>query len=185
MRIHASLALVTLLVTACTEEAEPTDPAVLLPEFADALGDDVYDAVWAGIDAEGLDLYALEDGDTHSGELDLSGSLDGEVSVTWALTYEIQDEAEGIDRWYWDFEIDIERLALSLDEIAGQGSWSVEHERYDYHWQSHDFSGQLSVNGDDAQDVDFEAFYNGNLHWVRGTMGDVEVDYDNPDADEC
>ncbi len=186
MRTAALIALLPLFTTACFDEAEPTDPGELLPELADALGDDVYDAIWAGIEAEGLDLWQLEDGDAHSGVLDVSGSgVDGELSVTWELIYEVQDEVEGIDRWYWDFEIDIDRLALSLDELSGTGSWSVEHERYDYNWQSHDFAGQISVNGDDPQDVDFEAFFNGNLHWVRGTMGDVEVDWENPDADQC
>ncbi len=178
-----AFALPLVLLSACTE---PADPAEVLPEFADVLARDIYDGVWDAVTAEGIDLWQLEDGATHSGELTLaSPTVDGDISVTWALSYELDAEFDELDRWTWDFEIEIDSLALSVDELSGSGSWSVEHERYDYSKQDHSFVGQLSVNGEELQDVDFEAYFNGNLHWVSGTMGGVSVEWENPSPDEC
>lgn len=183
----AGTVMCAVLVCAC---APPADPAETLIDFAEVMADDVYDAAWAGVTAEdGLDLWHLEDGAAFSGSLTLptddgqSHGVDGELSVDWALQFELTDYDDSVSNWYWDVQLDISRLALPTCEISGQGAWAVEHEQYDYQWQSQLFEGQLAIDGGDLQDVAYEAHFSGNLHWVRGTIGEVEVDWENPNPD--
>jgi hypothetical protein len=170
--------------------SDPPDPAEVLVDFAEILADDVYDAIWAVVEGEdGVDLWHLEDGESFSGSASLpsadgqSYGVDGELSVSWALGFELTEYDDGVSNWFWDYDLDLTRLALRDGEVGGQGAWAVEHEQYDYQWQSQVFEGQLAIDGGELQDVSYEAHFSGNLHWVRGSIGEVEVDWENPNPD--
>ncbi len=193
MRTHPVICTLSLALIGCTEPVEPADPTEALLDFAEVLSADVYNALWDGIEAEeGVELFVPESGTSLSGQLSLplddgsSFGLDGELTADWSVVYEeIGDPDDYVNHWDWDFELEIARLAAPCCEMAGQGSWTVEHELYDYSWRKQVFDGQLSIDGGELQDVSFEAHYSGNLHWVRGSIGGTEVDWENPDADSC
>ncbi len=186
MRITASVPFVALLSLGCTE---PADPGETLLDFAELMADDLYDALWTAVeDGEGLDMWHLDDGASFSGNASLSGGseasgVDGELTADWALEFELTEYDDGVSNWYWDIDIDIERLALPDAEVAGSGAWSLEHEYYDYDWRAHSFDGQLAIDGGELQDVSFDAYFSGNLHWVQGSIGGVEVDWENDNPD--
>ena len=191
MRTVVIIATFPLFATACFEGASAADPGDVLVDFAGLMADDVMDAIWDGLEAEGVELWFPESGSHYTGQLSLPTGdegglgLDGELTVDWALDFEMVDELEGIARWDWQFVVDIDRLNLMGTDVAGSGAWTVASEYYDYHNHRHGFEGQLSIDGDELMDVEYEAFQSGNLHWVRGSIGDVEVDWANPDADLC
>jgi hypothetical protein len=168
--------------------AEPVDPTEALLDFAEAMSEEVYDGLWSQVDGrEDLDLWALESS-SYSGELALGAAqgVQGELSGSWSLSYAPVDHgADEVRVWLWDVELEIASLDLPCCEVAGHGGWTVEHQSYDYSWQQHGFVGELIFDGGEPTPVELEALHSGNLHWVRGTVGETEVDWENPDADSC
>jgi hypothetical protein len=183
--------VIPALALACGEPTEPADPERALITFAETMAADVYNAMWDHVDQETVELWHHEDGASFSGTIELptasgeSYGVDGELVLDWSMLFEIQDEMEGIYLWSWDVEADIDRLVVPECELSGAGEWTVDQETYDYSWKSHRFVGQLALEDGELQDVEVEFFYSGNLHWVRGTIGETEVDWENPNADEC
>jgi hypothetical protein len=191
MRIPATIALTTLLIAGCTDPADPADPGEVLRDFAETMADEVYDAIWAGIaEEEGIELWVPESDALLSGDLDLPTSsgatygVDGELSFGWTLLFfESEYPMDGEYNWTWNFAGDIQRLQLPDCELRGQGSWMVQSVYYDNANHSHGFDGFLAIDGGEPLDVGYSAHFSGNLHWVRGHIGDVEVDWENPNPD--
>jgi hypothetical protein len=193
MRCFAPIPSLALCLTlgACTEPVEPADPGEVLVDFADLMADDVYRALWGGIEEEdGIELWVPESGASLAGSVGLpttsgaSYGVDGELSADWSLLFTVSDgPMEGEYTWDWDFDMDIGRLVLPSSEVSGAGAWAVDSVYYDNVNDSHVFEGSLAIDGGEAMDLSYEAHFSGNLHWVRGTIGDVEVDWENPNPD--
>lgn len=185
------LPLLTLFLVGCPGPAESADPAEALVDFAEVMADDVHDAIWAGIEEEdGLDLWFPEDDGVFSGDLSLPTSsgathgVDGELNVGWTLFfYESEYPMEGEYNWVWTFTEDIRRLQLPDCEVRGQGSRMVQSVYYENANHGHGFDGFLVIDGGEPLEVVYSAHFSGNLHWVRGSIGDVDVDWENPNPD--
>ncbi len=181
--------VVPLLASGCVEPRAPADPEDVLVGFAETMAEDVYSALWSHVDSEVVELWHPEDGASFDGSVTLptaSGErygVDGELVLDWGLLFELAHEMEGIYRWTWDVQVELDRLAVAPCELAGTGSWSVEQETYDYSWTSQRFEGQLRYDDRELEQVSYEAHHSGNLHWVRGHIGAVEVDWENPNPD--
>jgi len=163
-----------LAFAACTVP----DPALALRELAEANAGTVFTAIRDGIEAaEGVDLDALDDGAELSGALDAGAG----VGVDWTVTYGLEDD--WIQRWDWTFDVDYAPLALPSCGLEGAGAWTVAHTRIEFDYADHAFAGTLALDGGEPQDASYEAYYSGNLHWVRGAIGETLVDWENPSPD--
>ena len=177
-----------LAVWACACEPAP-DPARALREFAEAGAEPVYDGLWLAVEADAaLDLWDLPDDTTAAGWVEIPTAagerfgVDGELDVDWTLAYAAPEE-DGERAWDWTFEVAYARLALPSCELSGAGSWTVAATWYDIGIEQHAWEGTLALDGGEALPVSFEALHSGNLHWVRGSIGDTEVEWENPDPD--
>jgi hypothetical protein len=179
-----------LAAWACGCEAPP-DPARALREFAEASAEPVYEGLWLAVEADAaLDLWNLADDTTAAGWVEMPSAtgdrfgVDGELSADWTLAATATDPpTDGERAWDWAFEVDYARLSLPSCEVSGAGSWTVAATWYDIGIEQHAWEGELTLGDLEALDVTFEALHSGNLHWVRGRIGDTEVDWENPDPD--
>ena len=172
------LMLLCLGMLACQDEP---DLSKVLQEFAQANATNVYDGIYDDVEKEeGLNLWDHDDIGTFSGQLSLSEG----VTIDWSLEYTWPNgEDEGERHWDWIFAADYDTFGLASGAIAGSGDWEVNHGWYDIDYADHSFDGQLILDDGDSMDVDYEAYFSGNLHWVEGTIDGVEVDWEHSNPD--
>ncbi|MBT3220600.1 MAG: hypothetical protein HN348_16055 [Proteobacteria bacterium] len=158
----------------------------LMLDFAERNARKVHYAIHEGVEEEeGLDLWQFENCGYYSGNLDLptsSGSrhgLDGELSVEWELDFSAPAYNH---QWDWQFDIEYDRLALKTTEVTGSGHWTVESAYWDIDYATHTFDGRLKPKGGGDVAVAYQAYFSGNIHWIRGKIGDLVVDWENPNS---
>ncbi|MFH1469733.1 MAG: hypothetical protein ABIO70_35430 [Pseudomonadota bacterium] len=180
------LFVVPLLALGCTP-ADPADPALALRELATANAEGVYNAIYDGIEAQdGIDLWNPGDGYTGSSSLALPAAggedfgLDGAIEVDWTLTW---SEDSYVYLWDWTFAVDYAPLVLPSCEVTGAATWAMTYEYYDYVMSDHTFAGTVTLDDGEPLEVAYTAHWSGNLHNVQGSIGDVAVDWENPNPD--
>lgn len=173
MRLATIVPASLILCTGCTS----ADPTMVLREFALYSCDQAYSTIWDAVDAE-HDIWQPAD-------LSLSGS--GETGDGLAYEYQLDaDESDTLEdeiTYSWTIEVELDGLELDSAVVDGSGSWTVEHVRYDLQYAHHAWVGELSVDGQDAEPADFESYFSGNLHWVTGSLGETEVDWEHANPD--
>ena len=111
------------------------------------------------------------------------GGQEGDIEVEYTLSIEESSSLDDEWTYSWSFEVDYSGVQLDSCTVDGSGTWTVEHVHYDHDWVDHAWDGQLGLDGADLQDVSYEAYFSGNLHWVQGSIGDVVVDWENDNPD--
>lgn len=187
MRTPLVIPLSLSVLPGCVDSVDPSEAFL---DLAEALTTDVYDAVWDAVEEEeDIELWPPASQQTIQGSLDIpttsgaSHGVDGELQVQWELSSWESETLEDEYHWDWSFTLTIDRLALPSCEVAGQGAWIVEETWYDFGGHSHDFQGELALDEGEPQPLALEAYYSGNLHSAAGSIGDLEVDWENDNPD--
>ena len=180
--IAHSLPLLALAIGCPT--ADPVDPATALQEFATFNADDLYSAIWAEVSVS-HELWNPVEYTVIDGDFVLSGvgGSASEIDVTYSLDLQEGETFEGENVYAWTMELDYLGVQLPSCIVDGSGTWIVEHAYYDYNNIEHSWDGQLGLDDADPQQVSYEAFFSGNLHWLTGSIGDTEVDWENDNPD--
>ncbi len=176
-----SLLLLALPVLAgCPPELTAEDQLVDVAETMGAL----HDALELAVEADGIDLQdtsqasaSFAGGHTLSDPMGLQGSAD----LSWSVVHGF-NEAEGSHEWDWVIEITDLSLTTDLSLYEGSASLEAREWLWDSQGRGDHLVGSVSIDGDSAVDVVYDAVWYGDIYTVIGSIGRYEVDYQNPAA---
>jgi hypothetical protein len=169
-----------LAIAGCGAPLEPEGFAIELIEWnADRLDDLKADIGYVESEVNA----SLSDGET----IEVwNGSVAAEVDGgTWAATG--TGEHTRTDDLFrsvsWDAEVTVDSVRIGGADVDGTYAWTVDENLFEGAFLTHTVVGSLTVEGD-TLDVDLESQRSpSTTNWVRGSVGEATIDWENPTPD--
>lgn len=169
--------MILFFLFACSQE--PVNYEQLAIEMGET-GKTLIDSLFSYVDEQGVELwYPEENGVAWQGS---PGEVLLGINITSAIiNYEQLDDYEST--WSVPLEVSFNNPDLN-EEITGTSTWNLEKSYYDYENLKETFTGEIVIR-EETLEVNFEAYFSGNLHWVEGNFGNELINWVNPEPDLC